>query len=301
MATHFLSIARIHMTARNQPHTLTAHWEFLARSAVGRCVFVVEDVKLGRQTSVLHIRLYQSPDGYPSAALPDHMPWVASSLVKKPIATAYVTQTNFATERGITLDTGYELHPPVPPVNLSRLLPEKGEPEDEHWMPMPIPDTAFKKIRNLSNCMYFVPRRGQPRKGTVDMWLRLPNNEKFTPDRLGYVIDAWPTVVESYRPSPPAPGDETVSDEDKHLTPFPWDQVFWYPTVVMNLEVKKALAEEGEEWLFMRSAARQIRNGRLDLQVLVYDRHGDLVALSSHVNLVLGAERNVAGRAKSLL
>ena len=36
-----------------------------------------------------------------------------------------------------------------------------------------------------------------------------------------------------------------------------------------------------------------IRNGRLDLEVLIFTESGDLVALSNHVALVLGSERNV--------
>lgn len=39
-----------------------------------------------------------------------------------------------------------------------------------------------------------------------------------------------------------------------------------------------------------------MRNGRLDLEVIVLDDEGDIVTLSQHVNLILGGERNTAGR-----
>ncbi|KAJ2905701.1 hypothetical protein MKZ38_004568 [Zalerion maritima] len=308
VATHFLKVARLHLSPRRQHNALTAHWEFLSRSSAGPAVFVVEDVKLGRQTSVLHIKLFQGGSSSSSAlATP-----AAARGRGQPVAAAYVTQSNFASEEGLSLPTGHELHPPVPKVDLEKLGREEEEEEeggqgggvegDENWTRVVLPDSAFKMIRNFKNCMYYAPRRGHPRRSIVDLWLRLPGGERFTQDSLGYVVDAWPTIVESYRPPAPAPGGGgTGGGGEDTPAPFPYDEVFWYPTVVMNLEVKKALPEEGEEWLFMRVLTRQIKNGRLDLEVLVYDRMDELVAVSSHVNLVLGVARNVAGRGKSSL
>ena len=39
-----------------------------------------------------------------------------------------------------------------------------------------------------------------------------------------------------------------------------------------------------------------IKNGRIDLEVVILDEGGNIVALSQHVTLVLGAERNLAER-----
>ena len=77
---------------------------------------------------------------------------------------------------------------------------------------------------------------------------------------------------------------------------------FWYPTILLNLDVKKALPAEGVEFLFVRVRAKQIKNGRMDLDVTILDESGDLVALSTHVALVLGSERNMkrsGGKEKS--
>jgi hypothetical protein len=71
---------------------------------------------------------------------------------------------------------------------------------------------------------------------------------------------------------------------------------FWYPTVVLNLDIKKALPEEGVEWLFARVETKQIRNGRMDLDVVILDDEGQIVALSHHVALAVSVERNVAER-----
>ncbi|MBE3042125.1 thioesterase family protein, partial [Candidatus Bathyarchaeota archaeon] len=66
-----------------------------------------------------------------------------------------------------------------------------------------------------------------------------------------------------------------------------------YPTVALNLDVKRNLPAEGADWLFVRVRAGEIRNGRMDLQIIVLDRAGDLVALSSHISLVMSSERNL--------
>lgn len=71
---------------------------------------------------------------------------------------------------------------------------------------------------------------------------------------------------------------------------------FWYPTVLLNIDFKKPLPEEGVEWLFVRCATKQIKNGRMDLDIVILDEGGDIVALSHHVALAVGSERNVAER-----
>jgi acyl-coenzyme A thioesterase PaaI-like protein len=44
---------------QDQPHTLALHLDFLRRTQTGPAKFVVKDVKLGRQTSVVHVTLTQ--------------------------------------------------------------------------------------------------------------------------------------------------------------------------------------------------------------------------------------------------
>ncbi|KXX75590.1 hypothetical protein MMYC01_206573 [Madurella mycetomatis] len=57
-------------------------------------------------------------------------------------------------------------------------------------------------------------------------------------------------------------------------------------------------AKEGLEWLQPRQS-KQVRNRRLDLEILVLDDMGELVALNNHVNLILESERNTAERTKA--
>jgi hypothetical protein len=71
---------------------------------------------------------------------------------------------------------------------------------------------------------------------------------------------------------------------------------FWYPTVLLNMDIKKPLPDEGVEWLFSRVAVKQIKNGRMDIEVVTMDAEGDIVMLSHHVSLAVSSARNMAGR-----
>ncbi len=160
------------------------------------------------------------------------------------------------------------------------------EGKDGEWMRAP----GWNHLACLKNVEFYVPRRGQTRKSVVDVWFRFVpvHGQKITQAALGFVADLLPYPVEGYRPT----GDETPGEE----VAFARDEFFWYPTVVMNMDVKKALPEEGVEWLQMRVLAKGIKNGRMDLEVVVFDEGGELVMVSGHVNLIVGVERNLGGR-----
>jgi hypothetical protein len=179
----------------------------------------------------------------------------------------------------VTLDTKWKLHPSPPPVGLSALAKD----EDVEWANAKIPYAKFRKAS--TRVQFHFPRRGQPEKSITDEWIRLSNGDKFTQDSLGYVVDIFPQIVEAWRPR----GSEDSSNGQV-------SGALWYPTVVLNLDVKKVLPKEGVEWLFVRVRAKQILNGRMDLEVVVLDREGDVVALSHHVSMIVSAERNMAKR-----
>lgn len=91
-------------------------------------------------------------------------------------------------------------------------------------------------------------------------------------------------------PTPTSPSKKPTPTSNLDLSKF------WFPTLVLNIEFKKLLPPEGVEWLFVRVRPKQIRNGRMDLEVVVLDEEGDIVALSWHVALIVGGERNSRGR-----
>jgi hypothetical protein len=238
------------------------------------------DAKLGRQTSIIHVTLAQPTR---SDAKP---PFKPEELREEVVG--YITHSNMHKEKGVTLDTKWELHPKPPPVDLAALRKDC----DEQWARKT--SMPFEHFRKASTKVWFhFPRKGQAMRSIGDEWICFRNGEKFTSASLGYLADTWPMPVEQFREEQ-NPYDVAAGTDAKGAAKKP--AVYWYPTVLLNLDIKKALPEEGVEWLFGRVRAKQIKNGRMDLEVIIMDEVGDIVALSHHVTLVLDSSRNTAKR-----
>lgn len=285
MASCLLRAASLHLEASGQKDVLNAHFQFLSRTEIGPAIIIIEDVKLGRQLSTLHATLYQR-------FLLPHAPWNTPRSTRKEI-TVYLTMTDLNKENGVSLPMGFTLqHPFAPPPRPD--FAALKEDRDPNWVCFRFPKgSPLGYARCLQNCAYYDPRASQPSKTPIDKWVRLASGERFKAASLGFVSDCWPYVVEAHRPSKKEAEEKARRGES---VPFAPDTRFWYPTVVLNLEVKKALPAEGIEWLQVRVQSKQVRNGRMDLEVLLFDEQGDLVAISNHVNLILGSERNTAER-----
>lgn len=154
----------------------------------------------------------------------------------------------------------------------------------------------FANFRRASNRVrFFFPKQGQQLRSLADQWITFRNGEKFTNAALGYVCDMFPQIVESYSAEEDPYAVKHKNTVDPKTGEKNWAK-FWYPTVLLNLDIKKPLPEEGVQWLFVRTQAKLIRNGRLDLEVIIFDEGGEVVALSHHVVMVLSADRNTAQR-----
>jgi hypothetical protein len=240
------------LAKQNQPHTIALHIEFLRRTQVGPAIFKVEDVKLGRQTSIVHVSMEQEG---------------RQEII------AYVTNSNMDAEDGFSFDTQYQLSPPPPAIDIAKL----EQNTDPNWARAE--DMPFAKFRKATKQVIFhFPRGKQVAPSIVDEWICWSDGTNFTNSSLGFVADMFPQIV------------ETLKNEKS--------RPFWYPTLLLNLDIKKALPPGGVKWLQIRAMMKKIKNGRLDLEVFVHDAEGDLVALSHHVGFILDASRNLAARRK---
>ncbi|KAK0126352.1 hypothetical protein ONS95_007958 [Cadophora gregata] len=263
----FLQVASAHfnttLSAQKQPHTIALHLDFLRRTQEGRALFTVKNTKLGRQTSVIHITLSQ-----------DGREEVAGSL----------TQSDISSESGVSFDTGFSLTPAPLSVDLIKLK----EDNDDNWKKSgPMPFAEFRKATRKTQ--FYLPRNGQATWSWADQWIRMSNGEKWTNESIGYVVDMFMMPVEAHLQLEVA--EKTAAGSG---TGSP--RKFWYPTVLLNLDVKKALPTDGVEWLFSRTTAKQVKNGRMDLEIIVLDEQGDIVALSHHIALAVDSSRNLAKR-----
>lgn len=262
-ATHFATT----LSSQNQPQAFTIHIEFVRRTEVGPATFVVREVKKGRQTSTVQVTLSQHG---------------------RDEVIGFLTHSNLEKEDGVSFPTGWKLEPAPLAADCARL--ELGT--DANWIEQTdMPFTDFRKATRRMT--FFFPRNGQPLKSICDQWVCFSDGTLFTTESLGFVADMFPQIVESYRDNddPYAVAKDGGSKNKKSVAGR-----FWYPTVVLNLDIKKALPKEGVKWLFCRIRSKQIRKGRLDIEIVIMDESGDLVALSHHVALVLSAARNVAER-----
>ncbi|KAL2046063.1 hypothetical protein N7G274_001510 [Stereocaulon virgatum] len=297
----FLTVAQLHFSttleSHNQPHTISLQLSFLRRTSIGPAIFVVSESKLGRRTSTIHISLSQRN--------------------QPPCVVGYLTQSNLHTETGVSLPTNYTLTPPPPPLSSTDALERDDDP---NWTYFEKPFTNFRKAgRHISS---YLPRKRQTvvegeggggeeeEQAIIDQWLHLTNSQKFTQESLGCVADSFPQITETvYTPSDldsASASTKSKSQSQSHSQlqpPFktppssPQDKSHWakhwYPTVTLNMDFKKALPDEGVEWLFSRVRSKAIRNGRMDLEVEIWDEGGQVVALCTHVALIVGAERNM--------
>lgn len=250
---------------------ISAQLQYANRTQIGEATIVIEEVKKGRATSIFHATLLQD----------------LQALKPRKCILAYFV-CSAPSETGLTLTTDWELLPSLPRIDLKRVV--KGL--DPNWSS----EASRVQISHLASLgfvravegVYESYYRKEPeRKGLEDSWIRLSSGERFTDATLPLVADAKPYVVEGWRPLP------AEKSNKQKAGPFSRNDPFWYPTLAMNLDIKKSLPPNGVEWLFIRTEARKIDQGRLDLQVIILDQDGELVALASHVNMILSASRNI--------
>ncbi|KAJ5458241.1 hypothetical protein N7475_009629 [Penicillium sp. IBT 31633x] len=243
---------------------------FLRRTASGPVTFEVEDVKLGARTSTIHIKLLQASEKRPGQL--DVM------------LAGYVTVSPPDAEVGISANTGWKPYPPPAPGSRSdgsvdlASLGRTGT--DGAWTKLEPPFPEFRKA--AAQIELYGPGPGetqQQRTGSmgIDQWARFrPGgdvNGRWTDAAVTYLIDM-------------RVGGEAAQQKAK----------FWYPTVTLNVDMKKHLPAEGVEWLYSRIETKVVRDGRTDLEVTVLDEAGDVIALSTQVGLVVSASRNVGTR-----
>lgn len=275
----------------------------------GPAIITVEDVKLGGQLSTLHLTLWQG-DLLPRA------PWIRSGAEAEAegggarrTVLAYATLTDQRAASGITLETGWEVSPaaalPRPLPDFAALLRETssgGGGGDGFWEEQRAPASGM--FRSLQNWRFFLPRGGPLEPGVVDMWVCRSNGERVRQAALPYVVDSFPYSLHTFLMSPElramlaAPREKAGGDAKVEETHQRNEQRagLWFPTVVMNLEVKTALPEEGLEWLAVRVQSKLIKDGKFDTDVLVRDQDGEVVALAQQVSMILSMERNTAKR-----
>lgn len=291
-----LAAARLHLQSRNQPDAFTAHFEFPGRAMQGPAIVTAEDIKLGTRLSTLHLTLWQG-------GLQPEAPWITPGVSRRTVL-GYATLVNLRAMSGVTLETGWEVSPaaalPSPMPNFDALTTSPAG--DGFWEEQVTPPG---NLRSLQNWRFFLPRSGTIEPGVVDMWVCRSNGEPVTQAGLAYLVDSFPYNIHMYLMSPKlrdllqnpprkegggGGGDARMEDMYKSNE----RAQLWFPTIVMNLEVKTAMPEEGLEWFAVRLQSKVIKDGNFDTDVMVRDKNGEVIALSQTVSMIVSMERNTS-------
>lgn len=202
-AACILAVASKHLSARNQPDTVTAHLEYPRRTAAGPAIVQVDEVKLGAQLSTLHLTLWQG-------GLVPHAPWTTPGVSRR-IVLAYAIQANLrdagissgnalAAGVGFSIPTGFET---TPAAALPRPLPDwaalRTTGTDGRWELFEFPEAARAIARSNQKWRFYLPRHGPLTPGVLDMWTCLASGEPITQSALVYVADSFPVRTYSRR------------------------------------------------------------------------------------------------------
>ncbi|GKZ74308.1 hypothetical protein AnigIFM60653_009929 [Aspergillus niger] len=274
---------------------------FLRRTFSGPAILTVEEIKLGARVSTIHVTLSQKPHQASSTEPPD------GRALEVNVA-AYITLSPPNTEDGPVIKGAWNLSPPLPPGSLPngwvdfKTLVQNGT--DGAWAlgPRAAPELhAMKHLKIYSPLQSLLPRTLEDHTNqVVDQWAQfMPggNPAKWSNEAVMYLADIFPAALARMgametRRLLALQGKERT---DKSTIEEGMAQ-FWYPTVMMNIDIKTRLPPEGVEWLHSRVVTRMLRGSRADLDVLVLDQNQELIATSAQVSLVVDGSRNSKGR-----
>ncbi|KAK6333952.1 hypothetical protein TWF696_002464 [Orbilia brochopaga] len=265
-----LRAASAHMTITHsrisppQHHAISFHAMFMIKTNAGPVELNVTDTKIGRSYSVLHVELVQ-----------EGMKCV----------NAYVTMANIDHESGPTFASHWAKPEPdlVGKENLDKLLTPEGVPG---WYQRPRPYADFREVSKRTK---FFTKTADSTPGVVTSWVTFDNpDEMITNEAVALIADLFVGVVEQLDP-------DAWSEDSGKTSPT---SKYWYPTLSLCLDIKKALPKEGVKWVYTKVQSQQIKNGRWDLQVVLLDQDGELLATGSQVALMVDAARNTKPRGK---
>lgn len=282
--THFAHTHSGHYT--NEPATpISIQLSFLRRTSAGPAVLDVQDVKLGARTSTIHVALLQEREKQQQAG----------KLETKVVG--YITVSPASKETGVSARTSWELEGELGREVSLGVLGREGKDARNGWVKWTPPFSGFRKAtKNLEIFTRDPPAGPDAATGkppVMDQWTRFrPGGDadgRWTNEAVVFLVDMFPQGLLSFdRIASTAATGQADALQGK----------FWYPTVTLNVDLKKRLPAEGVEWLYSRVVSKAMRDGRMDIEAVVMDEAGEVVAIGSQVGLVLSASRNVGTRQK---
>ncbi|KAL8785768.1 MAG: hypothetical protein Q9195_008511 [Heterodermia aff. obscurata] len=281
------------------PDVLELKMHFLRPVTAGDLSIRLDDVMLGKQTSTIEARVSQGGklclmglvryatdrfNPFPSNR-PGHLRhWLLDLNLHRSMG-------NFATINGISFPTAWSLSPKLAPASLTLLARDS----DPGWLSYQCPWHPESYRRPQSYVKFFVPLHLRD-PSFRDSWIT-PSDPSlvFRNEHLGFVGDMTLPILDNFcdgvgshtatiaacleQKRDRQNGTVPVADAESGAFATPLAPV----TLSLNMEIKKKLPGGGTRWLFSRCRAREIRNGRMDHEIVILDGEEQLVAVVQQV------------------
>lgn len=218
---------------------------------------------------------------------------------------------NLAVPGLLSMQTGWQLTPSPPPASLHDL--EADAPSLWSGYLTPFDPLSYRKPH--SYIRFFVPK-GRTGRHFIDQWVtpgwkdnNSPNGPVWTNETIHFVVDnSFPILndlldtdgkFDTYNKTIKAgitQRQARLEGKDDRLwgeglsdceLQFPWI----ISTLSSTTEVKRLLPKEGCKWLFMRNTVKAIVDGRMDLEIVLMNENGALVATSQHICQIVNVDR----------
>ncbi|KAK2612683.1 hypothetical protein QQS21_001300 [Conoideocrella luteorostrata] len=283
-ATHLVTDAAL--AAQNQPDILSLHVEFLRPcERLDSCISITP-LKVGPVACTLQLQLSQAG---------------------KLRVVALATSTNFDQSLGPDATTAWSLHPPPSPKpDFDRVLAHQP---DENWIPGILDGEIISVTRRK---LGLHPRAGFPVAGVCDAWNCFLADERMDATYLTMMADIIPSMSDTLmrngglydahafqdrmerwaqnNPGIPCLLTNTIAEAMQAKT--------FNHTVNLDIEYKRRLPREGQQWLFSRASTKMLQGGRMDLDITMCNEHMELVAIAHQNILVLEAQRKFRKRSE---
>jgi hypothetical protein len=194
--------------------------------------------------------------------------------------------------KGMTLDTGFKLEPPIPPIDFD--IVRQGK--DPNWTSMNVPYDFSPATVRRSHMNLVLERVACPDKSIVQAWLNFARpEEKWTTAKLGIAVDNIIPAINNFVGNAndmQGMADQSIAMEryGPSRVSLEWKYPYWYTTLNLSIEVKRALPEEGVDWLFLRNRTKMVREGRADVHGEIFNAEGELVAVTQQLWLIVGTQ-----------
>ncbi|KAI9713260.1 MAG: hypothetical protein M1820_001247 [Bogoriella megaspora] len=261
----------------NQPNVLSIQVQFFRLLFPSKAQISFRDIHLGKSASTAQFTVIQNE--------------------KDCIA----GMVNLQVLDGYTFKTSWNLAPAPCEASIGHLSTDS----DPRWVSYQCPyhPEGFRRVQ--SYVKFFVPLVLKD-PTYLDQWFTPSDpGDTFSNETIGFVADLSLPILDNFFGKDCSGSHEhilEVADQQKRdremgihrvvdASSGAYESKGMIMTMSSNIEIKKRLPPDGVKWLFMRAIAKQIKAGRLSMEVILLDENGDLVAVSSQVLPIIDLER----------